>query len=62
MARRPSSPREVDCVVVTLLAPYLDASLPLHQIVSADKPIFLRLIADLFPSVNLAPKVNADRI
>ncbi|CAM9644057.1 unnamed protein product, partial [Ectocarpus sp. 12 AP-2014] len=28
------------------------------KIVSADTPIFLRLIADLFPSMDLAPKVN----
>lgn len=28
-----------------------------RQIVSADTPIFLRLIADLFPSMDLAPKV-----
>lgn len=28
------------------------------KIVSADTPIFLRLIADLFPSMDLAPKVS----
>eukprot|EP00904_Undaria_pinnatifida_P003150 jgi/Undpi1/12836/HiC_scaffold_7.g02503.m1 len=28
------------------------------KIISADTPIFLRLIADLFPSMDLAPKVN----
>ncbi len=28
------------------------------KIVSADTPIFLRLIADLFPAMDLAPKVS----
>lgn len=32
------------------------------KVVSADTPIFLRLIADLFPSMDLAPKVNQSSV
>lgn len=38
--------------------PILQHCTPVLQIVAADTPIFLRLIADLFPNMDLAPKVG----